>query len=873
LHPLYVFSTILMKLNTILRAILAFSFTIISHFSATAQVSATTIASVPPWVKGVPFDLNARASDEASTGGFYYLLIDQQENVATQEVFGHYAYALLTSQGVQELSNINVAYDPSYQKLLFHTIIIHRGGQKLKQLSVKDIQTIQREQSMDRHMYDGTVTSYINLKDVRVGDVIEYSYTIRGYNPVYNDHFTQKLYFDYTVPLAKLFNRIVLPSNKKISFKYRNGEVKPTVIKNSNADIYEWELKNLGALITDNNQPTWYDQFRHVMITDFNSWKEVNDWAVKHFELTAKEQANLQAKIGNRFRAESPEETALKIVRFVQDDVRYLGFEAGLNSHKPHPPLQVFDQLYGDCKDKSLLLSTLLKLHGIDASPVLVNSYMRDKISDIVPAQHAFDHCITQIILNGQTLYVDPTYSNQGGALKNNFLPRYGKGLVIHKNTTDLVTIEELGECDMTEVMTFDMVNVDGLATLHIRSTYTGGEADKIRNQLATTSRDEIQKQNLTYYGNLYPDIQTEKSMEVADERAINRIIIDEHYNIPSFWKPIPNVKDEVFCELYSLALEGLTNISKSNTRKAPYGLTYPLSYNSYIVVNLPEEWTIEMSSASIDGASYQYKHDVNYSDRELTIHHSYKTLADHEPVESIAKFTEDHAAIREKASFNLTFNRGVANMSGVNVYAVILALIVIAAGSYLMFRLYQYDPKSAFDSQDGEPLGGWLILVALGVIISPIRLLWGFITTDAFFANQTWTGLIKLERWGLLSVIAFELVFTILFILYSVLIVLLFFRRRSSLPRLISIFFVGNFVFLLVDLVLTKTVANNNDPVSYKALAQTFFAAAIWVPYFNMSQRVNETFVERLNDEPPAEILLPEPLTEPETTQDETLS
>ena len=58
----------------------------------------------------------------------------------------------------------------------------------------------------------------------------------------------------------------------------------------------------------------------------------------------------------------------------MQDDIRYLGFENGLNSFKPSKPIEVLKRRFGDCKDKALLLSTLLQSYGIAANPILVNS-------------------------------------------------------------------------------------------------------------------------------------------------------------------------------------------------------------------------------------------------------------------------------------------------------------------------------------------------------------------------------------------------------------------------------------------------------------------------------------------------------------------
>ena len=48
-------------------------------------------------------------------------------------------------------------------------------------------------------------------------------------------------------------------------------------------------------------------------------------------------------------------------VNFVQNEIRYMGIETGKYSHKANSPEKVFKQRYGDCKDKSLLLASILK--------------------------------------------------------------------------------------------------------------------------------------------------------------------------------------------------------------------------------------------------------------------------------------------------------------------------------------------------------------------------------------------------------------------------------------------------------------------------------------------------------------------------------
>ncbi len=75
------------------------------------------------------------------------------------------------------------------------------------------------------------------------------------------------------------------------------------------------------------------------------------------------------------------------VLNFVQEEVRYLGFESGLGSYKPFAPNQVFEQRYGDCKDKSLLMVTMLRKMGIEAYPVLVNTALKHNINAVLPHQ------------------------------------------------------------------------------------------------------------------------------------------------------------------------------------------------------------------------------------------------------------------------------------------------------------------------------------------------------------------------------------------------------------------------------------------------------------------------------------------------------
>ncbi len=62
------------------------------------------------------------------------------------------------------------------------------------------------------------------------------------------------------------------------------------------------------------------------------------------------------------------------IAEFVQKDIRYFVIEKGIGGLQPHPAADIFRNRYGDCKDKSTLLSAMLSSVGIHSAIVLVDT-------------------------------------------------------------------------------------------------------------------------------------------------------------------------------------------------------------------------------------------------------------------------------------------------------------------------------------------------------------------------------------------------------------------------------------------------------------------------------------------------------------------
>ncbi|HZY80129.1 MAG TPA: DUF3857 domain-containing protein, partial [Cyclobacteriaceae bacterium] len=322
------------------------------------------ISSPPSWVEVPEFETSI--PDTTDTGGFYYLLYNYQHNAETKQSYYHYAIKVVNDKGLASASAIDRSYDPAYERLDFHSLHIIRGSQKINHLDRNEFEIIQREENLSRAMYDGSLTAIVNLKDVKEGDIVVYSYSVTGANPVFKGHFFKTFYLDFGVGIGKLTYRLLTKPSAKLQVKEFGSAPEQKEAMRNGLREYRWERFYVPGTNSEDKIPGWHDPFNRVQLTDFTSWEQLSEWNLDLFKVTKTKSKALKTFIDSLKSIEDEEARVLAAIRTVQDKVRYFSFVDGMSSYRPHDPSEVFGNRYGDCKDKSLLLSEILNEVGTE---------------------------------------------------------------------------------------------------------------------------------------------------------------------------------------------------------------------------------------------------------------------------------------------------------------------------------------------------------------------------------------------------------------------------------------------------------------------------------------------------------------------------
>jgi transglutaminase-like putative cysteine protease len=646
---------VLNYMKRILSGLLVF-IQILFCFQVAGQNSILRSEKVPEWVTLTNVDYNNKKLEGEAEDGYFELGFEKQVSLTEHSRYYKKTIKILTDAGVQNSSEISVNFDPGYEELIFHSIRIIREGHSINKMQLSKFKTIQQEKALSRHLYDGSFTALLVVDDVRKGDIIESSYTIKGFNPIFNDKYADEYDFNFGVPVASLYYKLIAPACRSISIKNSQTNITPAISKMQNQSVYEWKATNVAALHLESKTPGWYSPYAVVMISEFRNWNEVSMWANALYPRNVKPSADLLKKINNiKETNETNESRTLAALHFVQDNIRYMGIEMGVNSHKPGNPNKIFAQRFGDCKDKSYLLVTMLNAMGITANPVLINTTGKKTIKDCLPSASGFDHCTVQVTIKDKTYWFDPTISFQSGTINNISYPDYQTGLVVNEATTNLTSIpfHETGLTDIKEV--FDIPDMSGRAYLKVITKLTGFFADDARSDYDNNSLYEIKNKYKDFYATYFDKI-TADSLTYDKDEVTGIFTTTEYYTIKDIWKIEDGIKKLSFS---SYIISSIMTQPADKNRTMPFYLNYPAHYIEHLEINMTEGWPIKAFDKKVTCSGFKLSASAKSIGNNVLLNYEYESLKDNIMPDEAASFFTNYKEAYDATSFEFSQNPG----------------------------------------------------------------------------------------------------------------------------------------------------------------------------------------------------------------------
>lgn len=386
----------------------------------------------------------------------------------------------------------------------------------------------------------------------------------------------------------------------------------PSQVTRDQTVTFSWTEKNLPAFEPDPMMPSYDNYLAYVKFapSEWKEWDNISDWYNKyHF----KDQLVITDEISNKAKELtkdcSAETEKLKSVYAFIQTLRYVAIEIGQGGFTPSVPQKVLERKYGDCKDKSILLISLLRSLDIEAKPVLLLTEDEGRIDPNFPCWE-FNHMIVEVkTRDGKYYWLDPTvdhcplgeipYQDQGVS-----------GLVINDDGTSQLslipasTYQDNGQDISIKVSLAPQNEVDYDITIKFK----GEENFSTRSYLNEKTYDEIVK----FCKSLVSD--NFLNTEVTDYSISDLNAVDSALTF-NFRLKVPNAiekqGDLVFLTTDPLSSFGNLDWLSRDKRTYDIEFNYPRSVNKTIELDFPKD---KYAVRTLPNDTYLVKKGLYYS-------------------------------------------------------------------------------------------------------------------------------------------------------------------------------------------------------------------------------------------------------------------
>lgn len=502
------------------------------------------------------------------------------------------------------------------------------------------------------------------LPEVEVGAVIEWETETETYNPFRKDFFFPRWGFQGGSP--SLFSRFVItvPAGQKLYFAARNfdgawrgkDEPKKSVAKDGST-AYEWRLDDIPAIVGEPNMVPYFDYAPNVKAALFSDWDRIYDWLSKMYVERTQPSPELAQFTRELVKGAADDDAkAAAIYHYIQREVRYIAVKMGVASGwGGYDANLTWKRRFGCCIDKALLFTTMLKVVGIESSPVLLDVNESAKHDYRVP-DIWFEHAITHIVVSGREFFLDST----GYDYRYPELASFDHGsevMDVFKRGTRKIPVPKPDQ-NASEYTYAIALDPDGGASVRYGASYNGVHEGELRGYYKSLKESDQRKVFQDWVN------ETSPSAVLTGFTLSNTDDVSKPFSIALDYQ----MKDYLIRagDLYILKLPDFeADFGEVALDKRRYGLQYPTSYERRYRygIDLPKGFTAASIPAAvkIDGPKESFSLDCKAKDGRMDcdalLNRAERTYAPSEYpahkafLEKVSRLTQDRIFLKSRGA------------------------------------------------------------------------------------------------------------------------------------------------------------------------------------------------------------------------------
>jgi hypothetical protein len=324
-------------------------------------------------------------------------------------------------EGGRRLASASIQYRPGFADVVDLAGRVVTPNGETRPIGPKDLV----DQRADEHtLYQDTRMLNFDGSNLPLGSVVELEYTRRWREP---QLFSFLATFGDFAPVLESRVEVRTPEGWEIEHAATEAWVpfawppETGVVGGERRSV--WQRRDLPALETEvwsagpeDRLPTLALRLKAWLIggersESFKDASDLSHWLASLYRSAAEPTPAIREKVQQILEGAPGDarERAARLYAWVQENVRYVAIEVGLGGWVPHPAADVLALGYGDCKDKAILLSSMLAVAGIDSRAAWLFAHEGYPRALGLPTIGRSNHTVLAVDLDAGPLIVDPT--------------------------------------------------------------------------------------------------------------------------------------------------------------------------------------------------------------------------------------------------------------------------------------------------------------------------------------------------------------------------------------------------------------------------------------------------------------------------------